>query len=536
MIGNFKRPDAETAKINIAGADIMNAHLVMIEIMMSSVTNKYAHSALHELRERGMMRHNIKRRANTLDEITTEMMRRCNVHDKVQVETFTKTIFPSLTEDYIDNYGSLTLRLQNMFMKHFDNQLTLIKVATKNTLDKAMIKNSDIMTDIQMVAMMCSAGIYVYNAICNSVDHMLYGISKTTRAKSLHNEKMINAAKDLLREMGGNVAAPEKEGGDARKFAQDFMKELVKEDLMKMVESGIVAMQMDFIEFVIASLRIKIEEHSFTIEDYRMLLLRMGGKSNTRNLLKEIATIPLPENYDGDIIDLMETLPNSGTETAQDNSEENMLDKFRHLCLDDCIITNLESEEDTVMRRLRQEVYRNGGMLPEFILRYLYFSFGTKKAVTEYLTKADKDVMGKTLRMLKNLKANELRIDPGKEYGIYPGLAIKDLYELRGYTRNDFSAKTGVSKEYMKELENIGDISRNAQKILPVARLLKDVATILKFDVRHVLFASLRPTGRNGEVTKVYHYMMKMLEGKKEKSDEKEKGEKAEEKVKPKQN
>lgn len=286
----------------------------MVEIMMSSVTNKYAHSALHELRERGMMRHNIKRRAKTLDEITTEMMRRCNVHDKVQVETFTKTIFPSLTQDYIDNYGSLTLRLQNMFMKHFDNQLTLIKVATKNALDKAMIKHSDVMTDIQMVAMMCSAGIYVYNAICNSVDHMLYGISKTTRAKSLHNEKMINAAKDLLREMGGNVAAPEKEGGDARKFAQDFMKELVKEDLMKMVE-------------------------------------------------------------------------------------------------------------------------------------------------------------------------------------------------------------------------NIGDISRNAQKILPVVRLLKDVATILKFDVRHVLFASLRPTGRNGEITKVYHYMMKMLEGKKEKSDEKEIGEKTEEKV-----
>lgn len=515
MIGRFKKPDAETARIKLAGADVMNAHLIMVEIMMSSVTNLYVHSAIYELKQRGMIRHNVKRRVKALEEITTSMMERCKAHDNVQVRIFTQTIFPSLTEAYIGVYGSLVLRLQNTFTKHFGNQLTLIKVATKNALDKAGIKISDIATDIQMVALMCTAGIQFYNTICNTVDKMLYGISHTTRMKSLHNEKMLNAAKDLLRELGCDIEMSEEDGRNARKFAEDFKKELIKEDLLKVVENGIMAMQMEFIEFVIASLRIKLHEHTFTVGDYRMLLLRLGSKADVRSLLSEIEAIPLPEDY-SDIYELMESLPASDKSEQQEGKEDSFLGKFRRLSLDDHIITNLEREEEVEKRKLRREVYRKGEPLPMFILRYLYHKLGTKKAVTEYLISADKDVMAKTLNVLKSTKADELKLVPGKEYGIFVGPTIKELYELRGYDRSSFAKKAGIPLKDLRELEEVADISHNPAIVMPIIRVLKDLAKILNLDIRHVLFATLKPTGAEGEVTKMYAYMAEMLEPKKE--------------------
>lgn len=66
------------------------------------------------------------------------------------------------------------------------------------------------------------------------------------------------AVKDMLREMVGNIEIPDKEGTDVRTLTAQFQMELVKDDLLKLVESGIVSLQVEFIEYVIASLRMKM--------------------------------------------------------------------------------------------------------------------------------------------------------------------------------------------------------------------------------------------------------------------------------------
>ena len=516
MLGGTRyKFDRYTREQRIAGANILNAHLLMVEIMMSSITNQYVHSVIRMLKERNMMRHNLKRRANGLLDVSTDLMKRCNLHDKEQVRTFTQTIFPSLTEQYYSDGGSLILRLQNTFLDNFSNQLTLIKVATKNALDKARIKQSDLVAEIQMVAMMCYTGIEFYNTICKKVDGMLAGVANTERKKSMHNEKMLNAAKELLREMVGNIELPKEEGENARKLTFQFQRELVKEDLLQLVERGIQAMQMDFIEYALAAIRLKLEENTFNIADYRMLLLRMGKKQNVKGLFSELRSVALPEDGSRDLLDIAETMPEAKPKTTIE--EDSFIDNFRHLCIEDKIAIPLETTEEAELRHLRQEVYRNNGILPIHILRYMYHYMGTKKAMNDYLKKGGIEVMGRTLRYLKSLKTDSLKLAKGRQYGLFIGLAIKQMYELRGFTRQSFAQKIEVPFDYMGQLETLGDISRNASIIAPSLKMVIDVAKILKMDARHILFAALKETDKEGGLPDAYVCMMNSIENSKKK-------------------
>ena len=81
----------QEADQRIAAANILNGHLLMVEIMMSSIVHRYAHQVYSTLNERGMLRHNIKRQATQLRSVATELMSRCKAHDLAYVEQYTPT-------------------------------------------------------------------------------------------------------------------------------------------------------------------------------------------------------------------------------------------------------------------------------------------------------------------------------------------------------------------------------------------------------------------------------------------------------------
>lgn len=113
------RFDRYTAQQRMASADILNAHLLMVEIMMTNITQKYIYEVVSCLKERGLMRHNMKRRANELVNLSSDLMKRCNAHDAMQVRTFTETIHPGLSGSFIRGGGTLTQKLQNIFWKTY---------------------------------------------------------------------------------------------------------------------------------------------------------------------------------------------------------------------------------------------------------------------------------------------------------------------------------------------------------------------------------------------------------------------------------
>lgn len=502
----FHPVDRKTAEIRKAGADILNAHLLMVEIMMTNITQKYIYEVVSCLEERGLMRHNMKRRANELVNLSSDLMKRCNAHDAMQVRTFTETIHPGLSGSFIRGGGTLTQKLQNIFWKTYGEKINLIYFATKNALDKCNVRQSDLVSNMEMVAMMCTTGIEFYDCMCRKVDGLLNGVGKVNRQKSQHNEKMMAAVKDMLREMVGNIEIPDKEGTDVRTLTAQFQMELVKDDLLKLVESGIVSLQVEFIEYVIASLCMKMAGEGLCFQDYRTLMARMGTKNNVRMLLNEIASLPLPESDDYEVYDVMEMLPDAKAEG------ESVIDKFRHLCLEDHIRTVPETNESITLRKLRQEVYRNHGTLSMLTLRYLYNVFGTKKAMAEYIARADADVMARTLRMLKTVKVSQLALKDGCRYELNLGQGVRAMYEMHGYTREKFASMAGVGTDRLLELEAMGDLASYPHAEKAVGPLVMDVGKMLGADPRYVLFASLRKTKEKGTLPEVYKRLFREME------------------------
>lgn len=391
-----------SAEQRMAAANILNAHLLMVEIMMANIMQKYVYDVYSDIESRGMMRHSIKKNVKQMRTVAFDLQSRCNSHDMEQVRTFCRNIYPSLLQDYIDSGGTLTTKMQLLFQQNFSSQLNQIYFATKNAIDRAKIPCSDLCAKIQMVAMLAHTGIEFYEVMCGKVDRLLDGFGRVTRLKSNHNEKLLCAAKELMRTIGnGNQQLPEKESADARTFAAHFQKELVSEGLLGMVESGILSLMTDYIEYVIATLRIKLSRKEMTITDIRTLLARVGSIKNVRRLLDEIDFIPFTDDGEMDAMDLSPLLPDSKAGSA--------LATFRRLCLDDHVLMPEKEDERKVRQReVRQEARGNAGLLPVGTLKALYAEMGTKKAVSMFLKEAGSE-LDKSVNELNKLKIKDLK-------------------------------------------------------------------------------------------------------------------------------
>lgn len=478
----YSQTSAEHRK---AAADVLNAHLLMVEIMMSNITQRYIYKVIDELKEKGLMRHNIKRRAKALQNLSDDLMKRCNTHDSMQVQVFTRNIFPSLTGLYIAEGGTLTQKMQSLFVKQYDSELSRIFCATKNALDKAKIKESGLASNVEMILLLAHSGIDLYNYICRKVDALLAGIGSVTRIKSQHNEQIIGAAKDLLRELGcQDKSMPEKETKDVRTLAAQFQQNLVSEDLLQMIESSIVALQIDYTEFVIASLRKGYEPKR---NDLKSLLLRLGTKANIRRLLKEILEIPIREDFEGDIFDLMDELPA--------NIEGTALSDFRRLCMKDHILTEPETKHEIRMRKQRQEVYRNGGVLELDYLKYLYFRMETKKAVHDYIAEAG-EVMHRSLILLKKTKADVLRLDPHATYRLSLGNTVKALRMKKKWSELTLASSLGADTGQIRQIEEIEDVSPFWGSSLK--RVIFGLAGAFGISPAYLLFKCLEKTNKEG--------------------------------------
>ena len=470
-----------------AAADILNGHLLMMEIMMANVTQYWISRSVSLMEEEGMIRHNMKRRANELTRTAEDLIKRCNAHDCLQVREFAGHIFPPLVEKYIGDGGTVTQNLQSSFMKRYGNELDIIYFATKNAVDKSRIPHSEIVSSVEMVALMAHTGIELYNTICRRVDEMLSGIGSVQRIKSRHNEQILAAANDMLRFLCGNAALPEKEGGDVKELAARFQKKLIEKEMLDTVESGITAMQMNFTEYVIASLRLMMQDGGIGTSGLRALLFRLGSKGNVRKLLKEICGIPLPE-ADEDMFDFMEYLP--------DSTEGSALAEFRRLCLEDHILTEPETEEQMELRILRRFVYRHEEGLDTACLRWLYWRFGTKKAVTDYLRKGGSTMDG-TVKRLKRIRCEELALSPDKGYALDIGNALAGLRKERNITPGNFARSLGLKEHEARELERNTDFMNVSPESL--APMTAGLARIFDLNPGHFLFLCLKEKGNDRE-------------------------------------
>lgn len=497
-------PDEKRQIIRKAAADIMNSQLIMVQIMLASMMHTYIHAVTSELINKGKLRHNTKRRCTELTEQSQALIDKCEIHDKIQVRVYTSSIYPSLTESFIENGGTLSQKVQCLFYKRYGNLLNSIYSATKNAVDKCNISNSEIISNAEMVIMICNSGIDFRNYIEKHVKGLMICIGNIKSVRDKHNEKIACAAKDLVREMCGNIPVPEDDMNEVRHLTEQFNKQLVTGELLDTVKSAILSLQMDFVEFIIVTLRIKLARNKMSINDYRTLFHRLGTRNNVENLLKEIREIPYEDCENPDIPELMESLP--------DTKQDSVLSEFRRLCVEDHVFLNPETNKERYLRHFRQKVYRGNGCLDMQTLRYLYNVFGTKKAMIDYLSQAGMEVMGNTIRRIKRIKASELSFDAKKKYALNVGEGMKTMYLKHGYTREQFAIRAKVTKEYILEIERTGDLSRAPYIMGKLYPMITSISNILCEEPRFILFNSLIETEKGGLPPEAYTSLFREME------------------------
>lgn len=492
-------------------ADMTNAHKIMVEMMFANLVDKYIYSVVSQLKEQNMMRHNIKRLANILLENTTDLIKKCKPHDKYQVKVYTEDIFPTLSLRYYESDGSLASYLQTMFYNEYKDRLDKIYSLTYNMLVNVQANYPSIVTDLEMVIMLCLTIIDYNEAIAKQIVYLTSDIDKRNAPKYNQNQKIIAASNELIRQLIGSIPFPEEESNEVRELTKELQTSLVQPEMWNVTQSAISALRMDYIEYTMADLCIRLKsKEPIQLKEYRMLFLRLGNKARVRELFKELGNVSIPEG-EYDILDVMDLLP----ESKGAGESENAIATFRRLSLEDKIKINPETYEEIEYRNLRREVYRNG-TLPMFILKYLYYKLKSKKAITGYLKKIGVEVMASTIDALKSIKTDSLKINPKKRHIIVMGPALRFLYLYRKYTREQFAEILAMKVEYLKRMEDISEISISTEYDMEKAKdYLYDMSKRLSIDQRYIWFCMLEETEEECEkgmaVPPVFDKIMEMI-------------------------
>lgn len=493
------------------GADMINAHKIMVEMMFANLVNKYIYSAVSQFEEQNMMRHNIKRLANILLENTTDLIKKCKPHDRNQVKIYTEDIFPTLSLKYYENNGSLASYLQTMFYNEYKDRIDKIYSLTYNMLMDVQAKYPSIVADLEMVVMLCLTIIDYDEAMTTQIVYLTSDIDKGQAPRINQNNRIIGASNELIRQLIGIIPMPEEDSNKVRELTKEIQDSLVQPQMWEITKSAISALKMDYIEYVMADLCIRLKKkQSIQLKEYRMLFLRLGSKKRVRGFFKELGNICLPEG-DYDILDVMDLLPLS----AGIEENETGITTFRRLSLEDKIKINPETYEEIEYRNLRREVYRNGP-LPMFILKYLYYKLKSKKAITGYLKKVDEQVMASTIDALKSIKTDSLKIKPHKRHIIVMGPSLRFLYLYRKYTREQFAEILGFKVEHLKSMEAIMGLSISTEYDIKKAKeYLYDMSKRLCIDPRYIWFSMLEETDEECEkgmaVPPVFDKIMEMI-------------------------
>jgi hypothetical protein len=401
--------------------------------MMADLTQKYVMRLSNELAEEGLAKHLYKQLANKMLAVTRDLKKRCDDHDSELVVGFTMETWPMLVNEYYEKGGTVTQRLQWMFNKRCGNLMTMMFVACKDTVDRDKLPHSSLVADCMMVLHLAQSSIDLYDFIVSKIQSMLGGAMRII--KSNHNEQMRGYAKEMLRLLTRDAKVSEKEGLRIRDLVEKFYKDLTSESLLSAIDDSIADMRNDYGRFVIATLALRVRQHTLSLRDLRFLMARLGTFANTRQFVSELRSLQF--DFEADPMDVTDELPISEDATP-------LLHQFLVLCFDGKRIEVTEEPEAVVRaRELRQEARANGGRLPEGSLVQLYRERGTKRAVDELLAAAgpELDASRRAFRKLSvsayKTKSKQNERNNKTDNGI-PGGQLQRHSQILGRARRDW--------------------------------------------------------------------------------------------------
>lgn len=516
LVRTYNVYDKFTFEERTAMANTWQFQCILSDMIMGDMINYYVREAEKQMTEAGLMRHNLKRRMGEIRSLSDSLMRLISRHRHSQVTLICRPMFATLSDEYFDEGGEFYVRLFNGFREMCRQDLDLVYLCTKNMINHTLCPHADLVTSLQMVLLMAHTSIEFNQAVQKRVEKLIADIADVEVKKTQHCEKLVSACKAILDVVFDDEKYPasEKDLSDCRRLACKFQEKLAGEEMRELIDRSAWDLRRDFMVFVSVRLRQKLDAGCMTRADLRCLLERLGTKQNVRAVIDALLASPLPDIPDADVFDLMDAY-----EIPDDGPHKEVMHEFMRLCVENRV--KIPSEEDIttrVGRYLRRMVYRSyTATVPDEYLAFMYHTMGTKKAVTALLESAGKEVMARTIKHFRGMKAEQMQ-RPADRYWLDFGYAVRRMREMIHLSECDFCRRSGVSKEKLQELEKLDPLKPVPTRVL--RDMLYDLSKLVEVSPNFMVFLAVRPSGKEHIALEPFEQVLKRglkLYGKEEK-------------------
>ena len=385
---------------------VMTTFLACSELLFADQMQRYSRHILQMLQEKNLYRHELKKYANKLREVTDAMMLRSNCTDRSITLKQCSLISPKglYGKDFYEEGGGLLGRMSLAFHKDFEVKFKRIRMDNKWIADSMKLKHPDLLAEIFTLTSLAQCDIELFDAVQKKLDSITRGRLKSKSCiKSTHSEAMRNAARNLSDRFVNRMAEmPTQQTLLMRQHIQEFQQDITGGQQFEFFNGQFLALKMEVVEYYLARLRMDMTKGRIGVEQIRDVWYRMGRKENVRKFFSELKAIPLPEDDDMDALDYSRVV-------AMSKGDQKAMNSFRRLSTNgERILPEEETQEQWECRVLRTVARKYRGELPDDVLRSMIRVHVTKKAVMQRLQQAGFE-LAPTLRRIRKMKLTEIK-------------------------------------------------------------------------------------------------------------------------------
>lgn len=245
------------------GIYMVNTYLLCMELTLMEMGDMYSHAILRSLKEGGLYKHNLKKYANVLAEVTYDLQERSNRSDRDIVTKQYMMCFPSgiFMDDYYADGGNILQRLIVSFRNEMGEYMDRVQSGCRMMAEAMNGTHSVLLADIYMLQALAQTDIELYNECQKTIADIGRGRLKSHIIKSTHSERIRNATRNLTDHFVDRKAiCPAEETSFLRKSLADFQRQISPDKVFPIMETCFLSLKMDIIEYFIIRLRMNMEK------------------------------------------------------------------------------------------------------------------------------------------------------------------------------------------------------------------------------------------------------------------------------------
>ncbi|KAA6317105.1 hypothetical protein EZS27_032689 [termite gut metagenome] len=376
-------------------------HEAFINLMMIGEIEALVHLMRIDIKNAGMLKHNIKKECNILLKYANRMQSLASVVDRRLTIRCCKAILPGCEKRFADDTGSAIIGLQNRFHLLLKNRLELFFICLRQVAKNAKYEHPEVYARTYLVGALTSLSL----EISESYIHTLKNKFGILLLHDTQNERAIIASVNRMIAAFWKRTLTEKEVQDIKCHTNSMTNLITGKKVVDILENTELELYHFYCEYFLAVLQCDIRNKghipSFTMR--RSLLFKLNNKKGVCSLLAELQKAPQREEGE----DMYEFSIRLSEYHAP------VMDEFRGLVLRGICRSTPVEENRIEIKRLIREVRENDGTLPLGALRKIYSTVGSKQALMEYI--AQMGERGKeTIKFLEML--NEKNLDRNYNY------------------------------------------------------------------------------------------------------------------------